>query len=86
MAVTSSFNKIDRGGRCYLACPRPFLHKDSGQIFKDDVNVFSATSDICFMVCMRITTCNSAWLFPPCEPSDQSNGYICLSWQIFTLY
>jgi hypothetical protein len=30
--------------------PHPFLQKTYGQIFKDDVNGFSSTSDICFMV------------------------------------
>jgi hypothetical protein len=27
----------------------PFLHQAAGQIFKDDVNGFSSTSDICFI-------------------------------------
>jgi hypothetical protein len=35
------------GGRCYsIATP---LSTASGHIFKDDVNGFSSTSDICFM-------------------------------------
>ncbi len=94
MMVMSSFNKISTDqlgkrvmvekGRCYSSRPHLCLQQASGYIIKDDVNGFSSTSDICFMVYVRIT--NSECLFPPCEPSDQSIGYICLSWKIFTLY
>jgi hypothetical protein len=30
--------------------PHPFLQQASGEIFEDDVNGFSSTADICFMV------------------------------------
>jgi hypothetical protein len=33
-----------------LLLPHPFLQQASGKIFKDDVNCFSSTSDICFIV------------------------------------
>ncbi len=35
--------------RRYSAHPHPFLQQVSRQIFKDDVNDFPSTSDICFM-------------------------------------
>jgi hypothetical protein len=40
---------VKRGGeegRCYSFHPHLFLHKASGQIFKDDVNRISSTSNI----------------------------------------
>ncbi len=37
--------------RSYSTHPHPFLQQASGQVFKDDVNGFSSTSDICFMIC-----------------------------------
>jgi hypothetical protein len=34
--------------------PHPFMQKASGQIFKDDVNGFSSTSDDCCMPYSRL--------------------------------
>jgi hypothetical protein len=48
-----SAGKQDGGesGRLYSARPQPFLEQVSGHIYiKDDVNGFSSTSDICFIV------------------------------------
>jgi hypothetical protein len=42
-------------GRRYSARPHPFLQQASGQIFKDDVNGFSSTSHMCFIVSMHIS-------------------------------
>ncbi len=37
------------GGRCNSSRQHPFLQQASGQIFKDDVNGVSSTSDTCYM-------------------------------------
>ncbi len=49
ITVTSSFNESARNG-VGVGCTTPYqlLQQSSGQIFKDDVNGFSSTSDICF--------------------------------------
>ncbi len=39
----------EEGGRSYFARPHPFIQQVSGHIFKDDMNRFSSTSDICFL-------------------------------------
>ncbi len=38
--------------------PYPFQQQVSGQIFKDDMNGFSSTSDICFMKFTEPTSIN----------------------------
>ncbi len=40
----------EKGGGRFSSRPRPFLRQASGHIFKDDVNGFSSTSAICFML------------------------------------
>jgi hypothetical protein len=62
VTVTSSSYEIsmdDNGGieegRRYSARPSLFYKKASRQIFKDDVNSFSSTSDMCFMVTTHIS-------------------------------
>jgi hypothetical protein len=43
-------NRVAVRGKAFLHPPHPFLQQASGEIFEDDVNGFSSTADICFMV------------------------------------
>jgi hypothetical protein len=42
--------QLGNRGRRYSARPHSFLQQVSGQIFKDDRERFSSTSEICFVV------------------------------------